>query len=175
MIQCTNCYWTVFEPLYCKLCYAPICGPERAMLTKNGHLECTSCSEPFEAADENAAEVIEAKGYLQIARFKCEATSGAKISKCKTEMGYEEFLTHLNKHHKQNQYKCQLDGCKNKKAFFSLDELAVHHWEKDCHHFSDTYQLCKNCKVQKVDNIQHNCITILKSQIEDLTNHYELE
>ena len=72
------------------------------MLTKNGDLECTSCGEPFEAADENSAKVIEAKGYLKTAKFKCVATTGAKIGKCKTEMGYEELLTHLYKHHKQN-------------------------------------------------------------------------
>ena len=61
MIQCSNCDWTVFEPKYCKRCYGPIFGPERAMLTKHGDKECTSCGEPFEAADDNAAKVIEAK------------------------------------------------------------------------------------------------------------------
>ena len=72
------------------------------MLTKNGDGECTSCGEPFEAAKEDDAKVIEAKGYLKIAKFKCEAMTGAKIGKCKTEMDYEDFLTHLKKHHKQN-------------------------------------------------------------------------
>ena len=61
-----------------------------------------SCAQDFVAADENVEDVVEAKSYLVFARFKCEATVGAKIAKCKTEMSYDEFLKHVYKHHKQN-------------------------------------------------------------------------
>ena len=109
------------------------------------------------------------------ATFVCEAKKGAKLQKCHSEMDYDTFVKHLFKHHKQNQYKCQLDGCKHKKAYDTVDALALHHWEKDCNAFSETYKLCKNCGIQKIDNSAHDCIKNLKVQIEDLNNQYESE
>ena len=61
-----------------------------------------SCAEEFVDADKNAEEVLEAKAYLVFARFRCEATTGAKIANCQKEMSYDEFLKHVYKHHKQN-------------------------------------------------------------------------
>ena len=94
--------YVVFKPKYCANCFYPICGPCRAILDKNDEKACMACSMDFEDADENADEVIEAKKYLSYAKFQCEATTGAKIGKCKKEMNYDDFLTHVYKHHKPN-------------------------------------------------------------------------
>ena len=76
---------------------------------------------------------------------------------------YDDFLKHVYKHHRKDKYKCQFEGCKHKITYKSLDELAEHHWEKDCQHFSDIYKICKNCEKQIDDNVPHDCIGNLKS------------
>ena len=102
LIICNSCMYVVFEPKYCSNCHYPICSPCRATLDKNDFKACMTCAIDFVEADENDEEVLEAKSYLLFARFKCEATTGAKIANCKKEMSYDEFLKHVYKHHKQN-------------------------------------------------------------------------
>lgn len=83
MLECSSCMYVVFDPKYCSKCFYPICGPCRAILDKNDEKACMACAEEFEAADEDEEEVQTNRMYLLLSRFKCDATTGAKIAKCK--------------------------------------------------------------------------------------------
>ena len=107
---------------------------------------------------------------LESMHFRCRYAQntardkqGIRVIDCKREFTYLEAIEHFKIHMSPYQYMC--NRCDNPLKYRNVQELSELHWMKDCHGFSNVYELCRRCDVQKVLNMKHDCV---QNMLEDI-------